>query len=292
MTETQVSCVIPTHQRDELCLRAVSSVLKQEIVPVEIIVVDDSGRDPERPSLQAIADLDPRVHVLPFENPSKSAAASRNFGASRASSSVLAFLDDDDYWLPSYLATALIELERSEADFVVTWGAMLTSKGLVHKNWAMETGCRGDDVIAGNPGITGSNFVIRRAVFDRVGGFDSEMVVNNDLDFLIRLLDAGATYSVVSQELVVQDATGAAGSHLSSRGPRQVEGLNRYRAKYASRLTRRQDRILQRQSHIARLVPGTPRPEYARHLVGALVFSYPTDFVQAFKRRMSSARYE
>jgi glycosyltransferase involved in cell wall biosynthesis len=92
-----VTAVIPTCNRPKLLLRAVSSALSQDYPLMEVIVVID-GPDPvTETALEAIADSRLRVISLPEKS---GAPVARNAGVRAAFGEWIAFLDDDDEWLP------------------------------------------------------------------------------------------------------------------------------------------------------------------------------------------------
>lgn len=93
-----VSVVIPTYHRPDLVGRAVRSALEQTVAALEVIVVVD-GRDAETcEKLAAVGDPRLTVHV-PDQHLGN--AEARNVGVSRARGRWVAFLDDDDQWMPS-----------------------------------------------------------------------------------------------------------------------------------------------------------------------------------------------
>lgn len=95
-----VSAVIPTRNRPQLVVRAVGSVLSQTYAAVEAIVVID-GPDPATEA--ALEDLnDSRVRIVRLGQ-SAGAAEARNLGVGHAAGEWVAFLDDDDEWLPEKL---------------------------------------------------------------------------------------------------------------------------------------------------------------------------------------------
>jgi hypothetical protein len=100
----RVSVVIPTRNRPHLVRRAVTSALAQTHRDVEVIVVID-GPDPETAGLLATI-ADARLRVLTPET-NQGAAAARNLAVRAATSPWIAFLDDDDAWLPEKLAAQL-----------------------------------------------------------------------------------------------------------------------------------------------------------------------------------------
>ena len=99
-----VSVVIPTRGRPVLLARAISTVLDQTVADIEVIVIVD-GEDPDTVARLATID-DPRLrfHV---NAKSLSSGVARNVGAGMATGLWLAFLDDDDEWLPTKLERQL-----------------------------------------------------------------------------------------------------------------------------------------------------------------------------------------
>lgn len=111
-----VSVVIPTRNRPQMVLAAVRSALSQTLPPAEVIVVIDGPAtlDAEAPqlivedeteaALAQIADVRLRIITLPSQ---VGGAEARNVGVRAATGNWIAFLDDDDLWLPGKLAVQL-----------------------------------------------------------------------------------------------------------------------------------------------------------------------------------------
>ena len=111
-----VSVVIPTFQRPDFVQRAVRSALEQTMHDFEIIVVVD-GRDAE--TVEALARVDDvrlTVHVPPR---SLGNADARNAGVALARAPWVAFLDDDDVWLPLKLEHQLRAAEEAGCRYPV-----------------------------------------------------------------------------------------------------------------------------------------------------------------------------
>src|SRR5579875_772269 len=93
-----VSVIVPTLRRPKLLLRALESIFKQTYREIEVIVVVDGPDEDTANVLRTVND--PRLHVI--VNPrSLTAAGARNIGVDHAKGEWIAFLDDDDEWLPS-----------------------------------------------------------------------------------------------------------------------------------------------------------------------------------------------
>ena len=95
-----VSVVIPTRHRPKLVLRAIKSVLNQTYREIELIVVVDG---PDAATVTAIQAVEDSRLQLVVNSRSLTAAGARNIGADRATGDWIAFLDDDDEWLPNKL---------------------------------------------------------------------------------------------------------------------------------------------------------------------------------------------
>lgn len=95
-----VSAIIPTYQRPELVQRAVRCALAQTLQDIEVIVVLDGPDEATTSALQSIHD--PRLRVMALASNSGTSAA-RNRGVEAARAGWVAFLDDDDEWMPEKL---------------------------------------------------------------------------------------------------------------------------------------------------------------------------------------------
>jgi glycosyltransferase involved in cell wall biosynthesis len=100
-----VTIVLPTHNRAHLLGRAIRCVMEQTYQQWELVVVDDGSTDGTRDTVAAFAD--PRIRYLRNERATGPAPA-RNTGIRAAGpTDYLAFLDDDDEWLPRKLELQL-----------------------------------------------------------------------------------------------------------------------------------------------------------------------------------------
>jgi hypothetical protein len=112
-----VSVVIPTYQRPDLVIRAVRSALGQTVAEIEVIVVVDGRDEPTCSALRAVDDARLRVHVPQgwLGN-----ADARNAGVALARADWVAFLDDDDEWLPRKLEAQLrVARSSTHADPII-----------------------------------------------------------------------------------------------------------------------------------------------------------------------------
>lgn len=280
-----ISVVIPTHLRPELLSRAVTSAFEQTSPPCEVIVVDDAK---DASTAQLMNELSDRfgpalIFVHAEQSGTSGASASRNRGASVATGTVLAFLDDDDWWDKGYLSQACATLAATGADIVLTPSWMVvdeSSEEWLDPSPASFTGFR--------PGISGSNLVISRTAFDVVGGFDPGMWVMNDVDFFVRAREHAVTMAAASDRLVFHEGRGA--GHLMSPSERRAKGLEHFFAVHEARLDRSTKRLLKRRIHAARITPDAAEMSKLRHRLGVLWFSSPSDYRGTIARRLKGRR--
>ena len=245
---SSVSCVIPTHARGDYLRISLQCAVTQTCRPDEVIVVSDVA-DLEAAGICAAVAGGHDVPIRYIESPAgrNGASSSRNIGAAEASSDFLAFLDDDDEWLGSYLQDALAACEADPgADVVVTWIEMFSGDRTADGP-AIPPGLAANEVIAANPGATGSNIVLRASTFRAVGGFDEQLPVKNDTDFFYRLLASGHRYAVNPTRSVRQRKHNQ--GQLTAKSEMRAVGVERYIAKHRPSLTRRQVNALKFSIH-------------------------------------------
>lgn len=172
-----VAAVITTFRRPAMLARAIRSVLKQTVAVSEIIIVDD-GNDPKTKSIvDEVADT--RVTYYAHPTP-KGGSASRNTGVALAKAEVIAFLDDDDLWLPEKIERQLADLGQHEASvtgycYMKRVGARCPSKRL----WDSR------DFLQTNVFPTSTLMARREALLEVM--FDERLQNSQDWDVLLRL---------------------------------------------------------------------------------------------------------
>jgi glycosyltransferase involved in cell wall biosynthesis len=113
----EVSVVIATRDRPQYLDRALRSLVLQSLDDFEVILVNDGGADVSAVTAGYAGRL--VIRTLRFPD-NRGPSAARNAAAEIARGSYLAFLDDDDVFLPDHLARAVEPLRAGTADFVYT----------------------------------------------------------------------------------------------------------------------------------------------------------------------------
>jgi glycosyltransferase involved in cell wall biosynthesis len=177
------SVIIPVRNGANYLRDAIESVSKQLEVSDEILVVWDQSVDATSAVLQELTD--PRIRAI--EGPGRGISAGRNLGLAFASGDLIAFLDHDDLWPPgrhSKLKQALVAHSEFDAAFgriririelcaapTATWVVNLDGRHV--------------------PGPNLGTGLFRRCMLDRINGFDESLPFGEDVDYFLRLHEAG-----------------------------------------------------------------------------------------------------
>lgn len=183
----KVSVVIPTHNRSKLVKRAINSVLRQTYQNFEIIVVSDGSTDDTENVLKEMSEKDSRVKFISYKD-AKGGNYARNIGIKEATGDFVAFLDDDDEWMPDKLELQLKEFLNNETIGLVYTGVEVVydDKGIKYYTMPRKTGDLSKDILISNCiGIT-STVMIKRGLFSEIGLFDENLRARQDYDLWIR----------------------------------------------------------------------------------------------------------
>jgi glycosyltransferase involved in cell wall biosynthesis len=207
-SQPRISVVIPTHERPEECKRAVGSALNQDWPPLEVLVCDDGSADRTQHELEAWAADEPRLRYLRLPRNFGNPAAARNLGTQSARGEWVAFLDDDDEWVPGKLRVQGKAILTGRYD-VVASDAMRTSGG-PYFGLTSEVVPDRAEFLRHNPIIT-STAVARRSTLIAAGGFaDSAIGISikvEDYAAWLNLAYRGASFLVLPDELVAYEDT-------------------------------------------------------------------------------------
>jgi glycosyltransferase involved in cell wall biosynthesis len=205
---SDISVVIPYYNREQCIDETIQSVLAQTLKPLEIILVNDCSRESSRRHLDRHAGVctivDLPVHVT--------AAATRNEGIRRARGQFIAFLDDDDLWLPHKLEVQrryMAEHPRCDAVHSAAWafysdkpdkliardwpGPLTLAQALQPPNWVML-----------------QTLLIRADVIRALGGCNPRFRSVADQDFKIRCVAAGYRMEAIPEPLACYRQQGQA----------------------------------------------------------------------------------
>src|SRR6185503_10685376 len=196
MTEEQplVSVIIPVYNGGRYLRAALESVFEQTYRPFEVIVVDDGSVDDSG----VIAQSFPEVRYMHQAN--QGVAAARNNGIDAARGELLAFLDQDDLWIPEKLKLQISYLlSHPDLGYTLTHQQFFLDPGATLPAWF-----RKELLSLVHTGWVQGTLVVRRTAFEQVGNFATGYAAANDSDWFFRAKAADIPMAVVPELLLLK----------------------------------------------------------------------------------------
>jgi len=178
--------VVPAYNAEAFLADCLESVFSQTTPPSEVICVDDGSSD----ATSEIARSYPAVTLIRQENQGCSSA--RNAALRVATSSVIAFCDADDVWLPEKMTQQLTNIESGVAASYCATEEFVSGLSTMSGTRHPQTYCL----------PMTSCVVVRKAVFNQTGLFDESLLDTEFIEWWSRVLATGVSVSVSKEVLV------------------------------------------------------------------------------------------
>lgn len=212
---TLVTAVIPTKNRPELVIQAVHSALAQSYRNIEVVVVVDGPDPATEHSLSQFADSRLHVVVLPV---SEGAAQARNAGVIAATGQWIAFLDDDDVWLPDKTEMQMAAVGRSRHGLPVVSCRFFAHTEHGEYIWPRRLPAQGEDIseylfsrrsiFQGEGFLATPTILARRELLLKVP-LRSHLKKHEDWDWLIRVAkQEGVGFEFAAEPLATVQVSG------------------------------------------------------------------------------------
>ena len=202
----KITVITPTYNRAEYLGKAIESVMAQTLEDFELIVVDDNRTDSvaRKATEQVMKNYtDSRIRYI--QNPKNiGGAASRNVGISEAKGEYIAFLDDDDMYLPDRLETQYKQMATNNWDVSVMDGATYnyeTGEKLTERHQRLKNGMTKDELIRVHLlyHISGTNtFMYKTDFLRKIGGFE-DVPSCQEYMLMQKTLDANPRFGYVPE---------------------------------------------------------------------------------------------
>ena len=195
-----ISVVIPYYNREEYIDETIQSVLAQALIPLEIIIVNDCSRESSRRYLDRYSDVC-RIVDLPAN---VGLAGARNAGILAAQGKFIAFLDDDDLWLPTKLEIQRRYIDEHPECAVVhspAWFFFQDGREYLFKQYGPGPMLLAQALTNGYCALI-PTVLIRTEAARAVNGFDVRFREVEDRDFIIRCCAAGYRVEGTEEPLV------------------------------------------------------------------------------------------
>ena len=191
----RVSVVVPSYNRGDMLVEAISSIRLQTILPYQIIVVDDGSTDDTAARIEELNRGD--ITFIRFER-NVGGATARNAGIDCATGDYVAFLDADDVWLPRklevQLRVAAIVRQRSDSFFIFSQLIQTNEHGEEHilpkRALAVDENVV-DYVLVEDQTVQTSTILLPTRLAREVR-FTDALLRHQDFDLVVKLNEAGA----------------------------------------------------------------------------------------------------
>lgn len=193
MQSVNVSVIITTHNRKNLLIKAIDSVLNQTYKNLECIVVDDASSDDTYNAIKGYIDNASIAYIRINEDETKGGNYARNLGILASSGDYVAFLDDDDEWMPTKIEKQVMVSKTTGAGFVYC-GRMYSYDGQraityddIMNNQKFPEGNLSSESIVRTITVTSTMFIKKHVLIDS-GLFDENLFAWQDYEMAIRVL--------------------------------------------------------------------------------------------------------
>jgi len=231
--ENLVSVIITTHNRCDLVIRAIESVLNQTYKDIEIIVVDDCSNDNTEISIRSLRDS--LMYLRHDIN--RGVAMARVTGAKVARGEYIAFLDDDDQWEAGKIEKQVQLAQRSGPDCaVITCGAKVFVDG--HKTplicMPKLDGNIRDGILNIGLSTIPSCHLFRKTCFEEIGGYDIDLPSHTEHDIWMKMADMNYNTKALKEACVIiyEDCRPRIMTNVSKR----VEGFKLFYRKWEKKV--------------------------------------------------------
>lgn len=187
-----VSVIIPTYNRAHCLPLAISSVLAQTYQNFEIIVVDDNSSDSTKQICHRLQEFDGRIHYMRNDK-NFGPAKSRNNGIEKAKGEFITFLDSDDLYYTDKIQLQVEALEKNPSvgfcyGYFACTHDIFETKNYDFKKWDSSLNLYPSFLLPNNFFIVTPAVMLRCNLLRKVGGFDSDMKICEDLELWSRIL--------------------------------------------------------------------------------------------------------
>jgi len=292
MNTELVSVIVPTYQGCNVIKRAVDSVLNQTYPNIEVIVVDDNSpssqeRKDTETAMSKYEGNDKVIYIRHERN--KNGAAARNTGIRHAHGQFIAFLDDDDWFLPEKVEKQLQYL-LSYHEYAACY-CLAQREGKAIPTTAYQGDVTKELLLMKSCMFTPSLF-FRKEVFVSLDGFDESFKRHQDYELLLRFFHQGYKMGCV-EAVLLELGTGAGNNIPSAENLYELKQIFLERFSYAINNTDQSDPGFKNKTYALHYGRVFEAYVVEHHFVEALrlankyIWCSPSYFTYSFRRRVS-----
>ncbi len=213
MVQGLVSAIITTHNRKELLVKSIESVMSQTYTAIECIVIDDASTDGTKDYIKKFINNQQIRYVYIQPEESKGGNYARNLGIKYASGEYVAFCDDDDEWFETKIEKQ-VNLMKTNPQIGFVYCGMV-----VEKNCNISTRKNRPDKV--NKYIEGdiskqillriitttTTIMVKKSLLQEIGGFDENLKYWQEYELCIRVLQKTQAGAVKENLILYRNIT-------------------------------------------------------------------------------------
>lgn len=201
MKSVRFSVVIPTLNEEKFVPKLLTSLTKQTVKDFDVTLVDGASVDGTVSASQKFVRMIPGMKILVIDEPGVS--RQRNVGARTGKGDWLVFVDADSVLLPNFFERISRYIDQKKPKFFTTWfkadsddptDAIAGFLG----NISVEAA-----ILIERPWAPGPLTVVRRDIFESVGGYDERATFAEDHDLSMEIYEKGVPFQVLREILYI-----------------------------------------------------------------------------------------
>jgi glycosyltransferase involved in cell wall biosynthesis len=202
MIRPKYSVIIPTLNEEFYLPKLLDSIsLQPNQVLFEVVVVDGKSKDNTFTLANSYKSKIKNIRIL--ESPKASLPLQRNLGAKQTQGDWLIFIDADSVLMPYFFERVNNFILNHKSDLITTWfqpdsAEVKDAISILIGNIMIE-----GSILFHRPLPPGPLSIVRRDVFDSVGGYDEEHAFHEDMDLGLRLFHKGISLDIIRETLFI-----------------------------------------------------------------------------------------
>lgn len=231
-----VSVIITTHKGKQYIKRAVESVINQTYNNLEIIVVDDNGigtREQIKTEKVLYEYITSRAIKYICHKVNMNGAVARNTGFKQSNGELIAFLDDDDMYLPNKIKSQVNVINKLNDGWGMVYCSLITHNPnntySLHK--AKKSGNLLYELMLHSVIIGTDTLLVKRNIYEKVNGFDESFLRHQDYEFT-------ACVAAICKIHAVDEPGVIYSREVKRNSPKNIEKAQEYRIHYLNKMSK------------------------------------------------------
>lgn len=240
-SQFSLSVIIPNYNKATYLYECVESVLRQTLLPDEIIIVDDCSTDESGSIIENFSKNNNLIHAF-YLKENMGVSSARNIGLRYARGRYVTFLDADDFYGNVDKLKNEMELIRNYGEDIVAYSQLLFADEAGHIKKGIT--CKKKEYLVGNiykkmllgrfdfPALA-RDYCVKKSIITELGGYNEERNLYEDLELIIKIAEKYSFYCTYETGTVYRQATGGlssqkADAHKKARNAIFSENISRF----------------------------------------------------------------